>query len=305
MNTNYKGGIVFLAAAMLTAGTLPAAAQTTEPELYPPQVAELTGSDVSCADAFAAFPSFPKSPRVGLPYVELRVTNPANASEIDKETYVASVDTTFRIDLLQDMSDNSVFTVTDTSFPGASTGEATTDDITGLTQSQVTDIPGYEAVILQRNNNAAVYFQVNMQGRTFDGPGTQTPTKITVCWALGPCGLSNQLAINSVCSAYNPSGTATENQIDLVRGIKDNHFDVTSNAMNVCGCTNPVRYCDPSVPSGKVGSCNLTGANFDGIETTSTVTSGVGTLLNMFGTTGDGTASDTNTDTAPTSSFTW
>lgn len=299
MSTTIKGVCTFFAGAILAVGATPLAAQT----IYDPQSVEITGSDISCADAFAAFPSFPKSPRVGLPYVELSITNPANSSGGVEEVYEESVDTYFRIDLLQDASDNSKFTLTDVSLPAPSTGEI------GLTQSQITDIPGYEAVILQRNNHATVFYQVNMQGRTFDGPGTQTPTKIAVCWAIGPCGLTNQTAADNMCALYNPLGTDPETAVDVVKAFKDNHFDVTSNALSLCGCTSPVRYCDPAVPAGGVGSCNPNNENFDGIETTAAVTSGVGTLLSLFGTTGDGTATDSETDTAPTTEdptgFTW
>ena len=258
-------------AAILSVGMImPASAQ---------QTINLVNGDASCASAIQLV-KFPQGPRPNLRFVELRIENPATANGTSPSIYVPELGTTFRVDLAQSPSDASTFHVRDASTLAADEGM----------QSQIADLPGFELVIMQRNNNAAGYFQVNMEEGDYSAPGTQTPSKITVCWAIGPCGLPSQTAVNGVCGAYN-QGSATQ-RVDVIQAQGRTHFGESQPALDLCGCSTTMRFCDPAIPAGQPDSCNPNNEAFTGTSSTSAITSGAHSTLtysNGSGTTATGT----------------
>lgn len=267
---------------------MPAHAQTPgpcEPGGACPNV-ELSGGDVTCADAIAMIPSFPNGPRANLKYVELLIENPAsqNPKNTLSPAEVDDLPADFAVDLLQSMTDSNVFTVTEASSPHE--GES----------SQITDLPGFEVVIMQRNNSAVAYYTNNIRSGEFAAPGTQTPNKIRVCWAVGPCGLDSQGQVNTIAGIYN-SDPDSATWIDDLQAQRSTHFGEAPNPINVCSLTGIARYCNTSIAPGEAGSCVPEG--FAGSGTTSVITSG--TNSSRFYSSGGGDSDVSSSDSEPTS----
>jgi hypothetical protein len=250
---------------------------------------EMSGSSLSCADVIPSF-AFPRSPRPGVEYVELFIANPTSASNTTHASSDTSIPgTTFQVDITQDpdgTGDSNVYRIVDSStFPEQGTPW-------NFGQSQISDLPGFEIVIMNRNNANNVYFRTNM-GRTgdvgdepgfyFESAGTQTPSHITICYAIGPCGLYNQASVDIVANEYNNVAAPGTDTADALQADLTPHFGEPTPPMNVCALTDDeetgeprvARYCDTSVAGGHPGSCNPDGEAYAGGSTTSLSTAGV------------------------------
>lgn len=240
---------------------------------------ELSG-DTTCADAIAMIPSFPNGPRPDLKYVELLITDPASNNAPLGTMELGAL---FNVSLTQSVTQNNLFTIEEASIPEEGEGE----------NSQITDLPGFEVAIVERNNSAIAYYSNNMQGGTFAGPGSQKPNKIRVCWAIGPCGLESQDDVNDVADFYNAATTV----IDDLQAHRSTHFDEGANPINVCSLTGTARFCNTSIAPGSPGSC--VPEDFAGSATTSVITSGIAST--RFYSDGSGDSSVSSSDTTTTS----
>ncbi len=161
--------------------------------------------------------------------------------------------------------------------------------------SQQVDLPGFEAVIAEGRSGSNVYCGNNLTLVTdIVAPKQVTPTKITFCWAKGPCGLS-PTKVNEACAAYNgPPGDPAQQAAHFLQ----EHLVAPTQPINICGCpylgdTNPApevvtlgviqrnaAFCDPSLIFPAPGSCPE--GNITALATQGTATSGTNTCQRVI-----------------------
>lgn len=148
----------------------------------------------------------------------------------------------------------------------SATGAVNVADLTAAIFSQQADVPGFEAVIGEGRNGSNVYCGFNRTA--VDGvvaPVINTPTKITFCWASGPC-LQSPEEVEEACLAYeNPNDPNRKNYLQA-------HRVAPQQPINVCGCSPEVaQFCDPSIP-GSCPSGNISALATQGVATSGTAT---------------------------------
>jgi hypothetical protein len=173
------------------------------------------------------------------------------------------------------------------------TGEVTVDDLTDKIFVQQADVPGYEAVIGEGKNGSNVYCGTNLGNvKGIFAPVDVTPTKITFCWARGPCLLSPAEVLDA-CFAYNgvPAGPPADddalNKLLQLAHYLQEHLVAPEQPINVCGCPffddvkseviqRVAEFCDPSVPEAE-GGCPIGLGLLTGLATQAAVTIGPAT----------------------------
>ncbi len=302
MDTKLKQVILGLGAAGFALGVSGSALG----ESIPPQEFPLSGGDVTCQDAINAINAspgnqFPASPRPNITdgFVELLITNPENNAysthaidDMSEDDYDAISALGAVLGVSLDPQAKNQWKLADLST--VPTGE--TDE------SQILDIPGFEIAIFQRNNAATAYYQINQNDPSWvyisPGSASQSPNKIRICWAVGPSGMPDALAITQTCNALNAvydntpnicdGDPLSENCVRTADGFQakiEPEFGTTI-PFNVTACAPRVaRWCDQSLPAGTAenpieNSCNPTGTSFGG--TTSSVDAAGGSIVSSF-----------------------
>ena len=122
---------------------------------------------------------------------------------------------------------------------------------------QQADAPGFEAFIAEGRRGSRVSCGLNQ--RTVVGalaPAIGTPTKITFCWASGPC-LQPLDDVEEACMAYDPYDPPDpEPDPNRVKNFLQAHRIAPQQPINICGCRPDfVQFCDPSAPAEDPRAC--------------------------------------------------
>lgn len=224
---------------------------------------------ITCEEAAALFPSFPKSPRTGHEIVELNIGNPPTSSRRFEPFNTESIDLgggylkTFSV--------------------GLKKGGGASYDFMAATEidpdeDQIADTPGIEILIVRGSKSAHVTFQINQMEGNITSPDSSV-TAISACWAAGPCGLRDTDAVTDMCNAFNNVFTDengdTVNLVDIVQGKRSPLLGERQQPLNLCGCGDVVaRWCDSRIAAGIPGSCNQGNTPFQGNIQTSDITGG-------------------------------
>ena len=137
--------------------------------------------------------------------------------------------------------------------------------------------PGMDALIARRNS-AYIYCGIDIFHDVVTAPGKQSPNQVTICFAKGPCGLS-QTGVANACNVYNNAGvTANFLQAYKVGPLEQD--------VNICGCSPFVaRFCDLRAPildeesKPRFAACNQDNSPLKSVEAEGTATIGTSTCV--------------------------
>ncbi len=153
----------------------------------------------------------------------------------------------------------------------------TDKSLNGLsTVSEQADTPGLDCVIVRSGSKANVYRRVNLVRDTNLGaPDGANIGQITFCWTEGPC-KETQATVSAICALWNQPDGTTEfpegtSEADIVQGHS------STQTVNLCGCTSPVRNCDQNVSDPAQGGCFAPGAGIVSLDTQASATAAEGT----------------------------
>jgi hypothetical protein len=155
--------------------------------------------------------------------------------------------------------------------------------------SQQNGTRGYEVAIVRRNG-AYVYCGTSVLDDVVRGPGSGTPTQLSVCWAKGPCGIDETRVANA-CTQYNPAGGVRTSDF-----IQSYEIGPLEQDVNVCGCPRQPpepptlsQFCDARQPIfsdfekqlPRFVACNPDGSPLKSAEAESIVTEGTNSCIWM------------------------